>query len=185
MKKIPVLIIFLLIITSCSNESNKTAVKLTQLKKERDYLATILEDINNNKYVFDSISFRDTHNPKNTYLPNSYFEMELLVVGQSPRKHYFIKYDSISEGRLVNPDTLPIVNGGYKLKTKLMRKENPIWVDMNIKNEYGKTKKGHCMMLSGRMIENENGLPIKVLINQNRNHPSQYYRYDCSCFYSQ
>lgn len=137
-----ILVTFLFTIIGCSNRSKKMSVEISQLKKERDSLVAILEDINNNKYVFDSIAFRDTHSPKNTYLPNSDFEMELLVVGYNPKIHYFIKYDSVSDGHLVNPDTLPMVNGGFKLKTKLTETDNPIWVDMNIENKYGKTKKG-------------------------------------------
>lgn len=137
-----ILIVLLFVVIGCSDNSDKMAAEISRLQNERDSLAAILEDIDNNKYVFDSIAFRDTHSPKNTYLPNSDFEMELLVVGYNPRNHYFIKYDSVFDGRFVNPDTLPIVNGGFKLKTKLIGKENPIWVDMNIKNKYGKTKKG-------------------------------------------
>ena len=129
-------------IVSCSNENSKIAIELSKLKKERDSLEAVLNDINNNKYVFDSIAFRDVHGSKNTYLLDSDFEMELLVVGYNPTSHYFVKYDSLFNGRLINPDTLPIVNGGFKLKTKLIKKENPIWVDMNLRNKYGKVKKG-------------------------------------------
>ena len=68
--------------------------------------------------------------------------MELLVVGYSPSNPYFVKCDSIVDGNLINPDTLASVNGGFKLKTRLTEKENPLWVDMNITNKYGKVKKG-------------------------------------------
>ena len=141
MKNILVLI-FAITIFGCSDLKSEMALELSQLKRERDSLAEILEDINKNKYVFDSIAFRDIHSQNNTYSPNSEFEMELLVVAFNPNNSYFIKYDSIYEGSLINPDTLPIVNGGFKLKTSLMDNENPIWVDMNIKNQYGKTRKG-------------------------------------------
>ncbi len=68
------------------------------MRAENDSLRKIVAEINN-KYVFDSISFRDIYNPKNTYEPNSDFNIELLVVGYNPSKSYFVKFDSL-RGRL-------------------------------------------------------------------------------------
>lgn len=129
--------------SSCTdiNTRENTIAKLESLQAENDSLKKIMADINS-KFVFDSISFRDIYSPKNTYKPNSDFEVELLVVGYNPNKNYFVKFDSIVDGQKINPDTLSQSNGGFKYKTKLTEKENEIRIEMNIENEYGEKRKG-------------------------------------------
>ena len=100
-----------------------------------------MEDIAN-KYVVDRISFREIPNPNNTAKLNSEYSLELIVIGYSPDKTYFVKYDSIIDGKKINPDTLRQINGGFKYSTKLESDKNPIWIEMNINNDYGKSKKG-------------------------------------------
>jgi len=121
------------------NESSLTVIK--NLRNENDSLKKIVAEINN-KYVFDSISFREIYGKGNNYERYSDFEVELLVVCYNPNKSYFVKYDSIVEGQKINPDTLLQSNGGFKYRTKLTRKVNKIWIDMNVENEYGRMKKG-------------------------------------------
>lgn len=52
------------------------------------------------------------------------------------------EFDSIVDGEIFNPDTLKQKNRGFKLKTKLSKKDNLIWIDMNVENQYGKKKSG-------------------------------------------
>jgi hypothetical protein len=135
--------IIILIFSSCSNINQKenSLEEIKSLRNENDSLKKIVADINN-KYVFDSISFREIYGKDNKYERNSNFEVELLVVGYNPNKSYFVKYDSIVDGQKINPDTLPQSNGGFKYKTKLTEKVNKIWIDMNVENEYGQRKEG-------------------------------------------
>tara|TARA_R110002072_G_scaffold302305_1_gene484662 strand:+ start:989 stop:1450 length:462 start_codon:yes stop_codon:yes gene_type:complete len=139
-----IIIVFLILLNfSCTdiNRTENTIAKLESLRAENDSLKKIIAEIDN-KYVFDSISFRDIYSPKNTYELNSDFQIELLVVGYNPSKSYFIKYDSIVEGQKINPDTLSQSNGGFKLNTKLTEKENEIRIEMNVENKFGNKKKG-------------------------------------------
>ncbi|OBX17901.1 hypothetical protein ES675_16035 [Bizionia algoritergicola] len=115
--------------------------EIETLRAENDSLKKIVAEINN-KYVFDSISFRDIYNPKNTYEQDSDFNIELLVVGYNPSKSYFVKFDSIVDGQKINADTLKQSNGGFKYNTKLTEKENTIRIEMNVENKYGKKKSG-------------------------------------------
>jgi len=118
-----------------------SVTKIDSLRKENDSLKKIVAEINN-KYVFDSISFREIYGKNNKYELNADFEVELLVVGYSPNKSYFVKYDSIVNGQKINPASLPQSNGGFKYKTKLTEKINKIWIEMNVENEFGQQKKG-------------------------------------------
>lgn len=114
--------------------------ELERLKIENDSLKEIVKEIND-KYVFDSISFREIYGKNNKYLRNANYEMELLVVAYNPEKSYFVKYDSIVNGKKINPDTLLQRNGGFKYEKKLTEKSNNIWIEMNIENKFGKSKK--------------------------------------------
>lgn len=135
--------IFSLFLFSC-NSSNEKLIKLnSKLGLENDSLKNIVNEINN-KYVFDSIAFRDIYSNKNTYKLDSEFEVELLVVGYNYNQSFFVKYDSIGiDGRLINPDTIYQKNGGFKVNTILDKKTNPIRISMQINNKYGKNKRGY------------------------------------------
>jgi len=140
----PIILLLLISLTfSCSDKIQKenTITKIGKLRAENDSLKKIISEIND-KYVFDSISFRDIYSPKNTYKPNSEFEVELLVVGYNPHKSYFVKFDSIVDGEKIKPDTLKQSNGGFKYRTILTKKENEIIIEMNVENEYGRKKSG-------------------------------------------
>ena len=133
----------LILLASCNSNMENLSIENRKLKMENDSLSRIVEEVSK-KYVFDSIAFRDIYNPDNTYKRDSEAEIEFLIVAYSPDRPYFIKYDSIdsSTGKHLNPDTLVQKNGGYKLKTTLKNEENPLWIEMNIENKYGKSKKG-------------------------------------------
>lgn len=135
-----IFILFILCL-SCQTKKESYELEIAQLRKSNDSLTMILNEINNTKYVFDSIAFRDIPHPDNTLKLNSNYRLELLVVGYSPNKDYFIKYDSIVNNKKINPDTLFQKNGGFSFKTKLEKKHTPIYIDMNIDNDYGKTRK--------------------------------------------
>lgn len=140
----PIIIVLLtLLIFSCTdiNQRENSLAKIENLRKENDSLKNIVSDIND-KYVFDSISFREIYGKNNRYERNADFEVELLVVGYNPNKSYFVKYDSIVDGQKINPDSLPQSNGGFKYKTKLTEKINNIWIEMNVENDFGQQKKG-------------------------------------------
>ena len=135
------MIIFLFLL-SCNNSNNELRKLNMKLEKENDSLIKILNEINT-KYVFDSIAFRDIYSKKNTYKLGSEFEVELLIVAYNHNQSFFVKYDSIdADGKLINPDTIHQKNGGFKIKTILDKKINPIKIDMQIKNKYGRTKRG-------------------------------------------
>ena len=123
------------------NHGENTIAKLDSLRAENDSLKKIVAEINN-KYVFDSISFREIYGKDNKYERNADFNVELLVVGYNPNKSYFVKFDSLVDGKKVNPDTLKQSNGGFKYNTKLTEKENIIRIEMNVENKYGQKKMG-------------------------------------------
>lgn len=125
----------------CRSDLQSDKSEIEKLKKNNDSLTLILRDIGN-KYVFDSISFREIPSLKNTQKINSEYNLELVVVGYSPNRNYFIKYDSIHNNEKINPDTLIQSNGGFKYSTELINNENPIWIEMDMSNEYGKSAKG-------------------------------------------
>jgi hypothetical protein len=134
------LVSVIIFIAGCKSENYQNDNKI--LMKENDSLKNILKELSN-KYIFDSISFRDIYSKNNTNKLNSKFEIELLVIGFNSNQSFFVKYDSISsEGGLINPDTLKQLYGGFKVETVLRNKKNPIRVDMNINSPYGKSKKG-------------------------------------------
>jgi len=143
MTKLIIIVLLPLLISSCTdiNQMENSVTKIDSLRKENDSLKKIVAEINN-KYVFDSISFREIYGKNNKYELNADFEVELLVVGYSPNKSYFVKYDSIVNGQKINPASLPQSNGGFKYKTKLTEKINKIWIEMNVENEFGQQKKG-------------------------------------------
>jgi hypothetical protein len=140
----PILILFLtFLMFSCTdiNQGENNIAKMENLRAENDSLRKIVADIET-KYVFDSISFREIYGKDNKYERNAEFNVELLVVGYNPNKSYFVKFDSLVDGKKINPDTLKQSNGGFKYKTKLTEKENTIRIDMNVENEYGQKKMG-------------------------------------------
>jgi hypothetical protein len=143
MNKAILIVLLTFLISNCTdvNHGENTIAEFESLRSENDSLRNILADINN-KYVFDSISFREIYNPKNTYEPNSDFNIELLVVGYNPNKSYFVKFDSIVGGQKINPDTLKQSNGGFKYNAILTKKENTVRIEMKVENEYGKKKSG-------------------------------------------
>ncbi|EGV43565.2 hypothetical protein BZARG_2843 [Bizionia argentinensis JUB59] len=143
MNKLIIIVLLTLLISSCTdiNQMENSFAKIENLKKENDSLKKIVADIES-KYVFDSISFREIYSKDNKYERNAEFNVELLVVGYNPNKSYFVKFDSLVDGKKINPDTLNQSNGGFKFKTKLTEKENIIRIDMNVENEYGQKKMG-------------------------------------------
>ena len=142
MNKLLKIAFFALVFSSCTdaNQTENTIAQLETLRAENDSLREIISDINT-KFVFDSISFREIYGKDNRNELNAEFEMELLVVGYNPNKSYFVKYDSIVNGQKFNPDTLIQRNGGFKYSTELVEKENEIFIEMDIDNEYGQGRK--------------------------------------------
>jgi len=143
MTKAIIIVLLTFLTFSCTeiNQGENTITKLENLRAENDSLRKIVADINT-KYVFDSISFREIYGKDNKYERNAEFNVELLVVGYNPNKSYFVKFDSLVDGKKINPDTIKQSNGGFKYKTKLTKKENIILIDMNLENEYGQKKMG-------------------------------------------
>jgi len=139
-------IILTLVITllfSCESSQNKSLQnQIDILKTRNDSLTQILEDIEN-KYVFDSISFREIPNRKNDIRLNGQYGLELVVVGYSADRNYFTKYDTIIDDKMINPKVLKRSNGGFKFNMKLDRKENLIKIKMDMTNKYGKSEKGN------------------------------------------
>jgi len=143
MNKLIIIVLLTILISSCTdiNQMENSLAKIENLKKENDSLKKIVADIET-KYVFDSISFREIYSKDNKYERNAEFNVELLVVGYNPNKSYFVKFDSLVDGKKINPDTLKQSNGGFKYKTTLTEKENNIRIDMNVENDYGQKKMG-------------------------------------------
>ena len=143
MKKNIIFLFLILLFLSCSNtnQEEKDNLRIEALKSENDSLKNILSELNN-KYIFDSISLHNVYNKKNTYDLNSNFEMELMVIGYSPNKSYFVAYDSIVNGRKINLDTLIQEKGRFKYNTTLNKKKITIRMDYNIQNEFGQNEMG-------------------------------------------
>ncbi len=144
----PVIIILLsLLIFSCTDK-NQTHNKITELEKlqtENDSLKKIVKEISN-KYVFDSISFRDISSFNNTYEINSSLKGEFVIVGYNNdiENTNVIMFDSITYNpkKLFNPDTLKLKNGGYNYEMK-MDAERVYWrVEVQINHKYGKNYEG-------------------------------------------
>ncbi len=140
-------IIFLLLsigLLSCTsiNQDRNTIEQLENLHKENDSLKSILAEINN-KYVFDSISFRDIPNYKNSYDLNTQVEGEIVIVGYNTnKKSRVIFVDSLSTNSirsLYNPDTIYPVRGGYKYSKNLNSKKMKISAYLECYSDYGKS----------------------------------------------
>ena len=136
--------IFLTFLTlSCThiNSGENTIAKLESLEAENDSLKKIIAEINE-KYVFDSISVRDIPSYKNKYELNSKITGEIVFVGYNLNdKSWAIKFDSTNydNGRkLINPDTLKNIKGGYRYEQILNSDFNIIRADLKTENEYGK-----------------------------------------------
>lgn len=117
--------------------SEKIDTEKVLLKKENDSLRNVLTDINS-KYVFDSISFKDTRSLNNTYKKGSVYEQTFSVIAYSSNAKYFVKFDSIVNGKKVNPDTITNSKGNFTYRTTLDHKVNTISAEINIENKYGK-----------------------------------------------
>ncbi len=142
MKLLPLLFLSILIF-SCADQS-KQEYKITELENllsENDSLKKIIAEINE-KYVFDSISVRDIPSYKNKYELSSKITGEIVFVGYNLNdKSWAIKFDSTNydNGRkLINPDTLINIKGGYKYEKILNSELNILRVDLKTENEYGK-----------------------------------------------
>lgn len=142
--KIIYLLLFLILcmpLTSCNKkeiENFKEEVKV--LKREKDSLQNIVSNINN-KYVFDSIFIRTIPSHKNTFKKGSVYEVDIIPTAYNKSNH-FIKYDTIIDKKMINPDTLVYDGGIYKYRTKLEKHKQKLSVDILIKNEYGEYFKG-------------------------------------------
>ncbi|MBC8769354.1 hypothetical protein H4O18_15260 [Arenibacter sp. BSSL-BM3] len=123
------------------NSGENTIAKLESLGAENDSLKKIIAEINE-KYVFDSISVRDIPSYKNKYELNSKITGEIVFVGYNLNdKSWAIKFDSTNydNGRkLINPDTLKNIKGGYRYEQILDSDFNIIRADLKTENEYGK-----------------------------------------------
>lgn len=134
------LFLSVIIIISCEGEDIILKNKVYLLQKQNDSLTNIINDINA-KYVFDSIALRTVPSLKNTYRPNSVYEMEIYIVAYGG-KNYFVAYETIFGDEKTRDDTLQQTDGIFKFETILSKKKNPIRIDVHISNEYGKTKNG-------------------------------------------
>jgi hypothetical protein len=129
-----------IIMFSCS-ENKSLLHEIDTLKKEKDSLSMVLKEIEN-KYVFDSIFLKTIPSHKNTFRLNSDYEMDIILVAYGSNLNYFVGYDSIVNNKKVNQKILTHKNGTFKFKTKLNEYKNPISIDVNVDNKYGKSIKG-------------------------------------------
>ncbi|MEE1961420.1 hypothetical protein V1387_01895 [Allomuricauda taeanensis] len=143
MRKIFALIFLNISTFSCSDNSKSEhqITELESLRAENDSLKKIVAEISE-KYVFDSISVRDIPSYQNKYELNSKITGEILFVGYNLNdKSWAIKFDSINykNGRkLINPDTLKNIKGGYQYEKILDSDFNTIRADLRTENDYGK-----------------------------------------------
>ena len=137
MRKLHLLTFILLFFTNCEkNKTDKFEQQLDFLKNENDSLKDIISEIDN-KYVFDSISYKNDFNPNNTYKLNSTVESHMVIVAYGPNTK-FIKFDSLVDGTKINPDTLDQQYGSYHFSTKLDKEKKIIKVEIETNNKYGK-----------------------------------------------
>ncbi len=127
-------------LTSCINKEKVLSDQVISLEKKNDSLTSLLSEFEG-KYIFDSISLRTIPSYKNTFKPNSIYEMDLIVSAYS-KTDYFIKYDTIINNQKINADTLKYDNGIYRFNTELSKDKNYISIEVKVGNEYGKSKKG-------------------------------------------
>ncbi|MFB9054558.1 hypothetical protein ACFFVB_15820 [Formosa undariae] len=143
MNKPIIILLLILFISSCTDikQSEKKITEIETLRAENDSLKKIVAEINN-KYVFDSIFIKTINSPNNTLKTDSDYEMQIMVVGYNPTKSYFVKFDSIANGKKVNPDTLNQRNGIFLYKTKLVDELTRVSVDVKIENKFGQNSYG-------------------------------------------
>ncbi|MCL7765461.1 hypothetical protein MPF19_18745 [Polaribacter sp. Z014] len=139
------ILISLLAITflSCDNKSKIEKLKnqIITLKKQNDSLGKITKWVEN-KYIFDSISFRQIPDYKNTHKINSVFREEFVFVGINfNRKSSVIVGDSISYKnglKVINGTILEMKNGGFLNEIILKKKRNFYSGIIKSKNDFGK-----------------------------------------------
>ncbi|MCX2682134.1 hypothetical protein OOZ15_19465 [Galbibacter sp. EGI 63066] len=141
---VALLMVNFFVICGCNK---KKLSEYEKLKAENDSLKIILEEIHN-KYIFDSISLRDIPSPQNTYKPNSTITGEIVFVGYNfnkKSKMNTILVDSFSlnpERKLFNPDTLEIINGGFRYEKKLGVEKLKLKGLLEFSNPYGRSYEG-------------------------------------------
>lgn len=143
MKKTLLFIFLPFLIQSCADVSygENMIAKLESLSAENDSLKRMVAEINQ-KYVFDSISVRDIPAYRNKYELNSKIKGEILFIGYNLNdKSRVIKFDSVNNRnghKLVNPDTLKNIKGGYQYEKILNSEFNILRFDLKTANNYGK-----------------------------------------------
>tara|TARA_R100000655_G_scaffold65009_1_gene103497 strand:+ start:614 stop:1069 length:456 start_codon:yes stop_codon:yes gene_type:complete len=139
MRKLLSLIFILSFFTNCDKRNTDNYEnEFYILKKENDSLKNIISEIDN-KYVFDSISYKNNFDTDNTYGLNSTVKSKMVIVAYSTETQ-FIKYDSLVAGKKINPDTLDQNYGSYYFSTKLDKEKKFIQVEIETNNKYGKNR---------------------------------------------
>ena len=143
MNKTIIILLLTFFIFGCNDidQTENNIAKIESLRSENDSLKNFISELNM-KYVFDSISVRDIPSYKNKYELNSEISGEIVFVGYNLNDESFvIKFDSTdySNGRkLINPDTLENIKGGFKYKQILTSDFNIFHAELKTENKYGK-----------------------------------------------
>lgn len=136
--------VFILLI-GC-NTKNEEFYTLKQqfklLKTKNDSLQAIVNEVNK-KYIFDSISVQVNPNSKQTnYKIGDNYQADVYIVVYNKKDDFFIQYDTIKKGNRINQKTLNNERGLFQLNKKLDKKENWIFIDIEIDSKYGRKEYG-------------------------------------------
>jgi hypothetical protein len=161
MKKLLTIIIFPVIFFSCQNynSTEKLVAEIKDLQERNDSLAIIVNSIKD-KYIFDSLTFRQIPDYRNTNKMNSVFQTEFVFVGYNANgKTSVIIGDSTSLDngmKIYKGDTLASEKGGFKYEIKLTQDRTSFGGILKTQNDYGKSYKIPFRSLVGTVKTNEN-----------------------------
>jgi len=116
--------------------------QIVTLKSEKDSLQNIVNQISK-KYIFDSITIFNKPSPENTNRIGSEHKIDFIISAFN-KSDFFIKYDSIVDNKMVNPDTIKFESGKYQYKSKLNKNGQLVKIKMQTGDKkYGNYKQGN------------------------------------------
>ena len=144
MNKLIIIILLPIIFFSCQNknQTEKLLAEIEVLKERNDSLEKVVNGIKD-KYVFDSLTFRQIPHYGNTNKLNSIHQEEFVFVGYNANGRtsvvigdstYFDNGMKIYDG-----DTLLLKKGGFEHKIKLTQDRTAYRGILKTENEYGKS----------------------------------------------
>lgn len=127
---------------SCNQDTIKSYEnQITILQFEKDSLQKIVDEVSK-KYIFDSITIYNRPSPENTNKIGNDYRMDFIVSAFN-KSDFFIKYDTIIDNKMINPDTIDYESGRYQYKSELYKNGQLIKIKMQTGDKrHGNYKQG-------------------------------------------